>query len=124
MLSASGNLFKCHEEVLTFSPHYRGMLRRSSRVKIFLLKTVGFLPDILPLSQAPVFVWFDGTITEPVFYYHPFRASSNYVLHVNVWWLCMAITTMFDDVLWVHCFCFVFAFCLVSLHGDSCKCTA
>ena len=28
------------------------------------------------------------------------------------------ITTMFDDVL--HIFCFVFAFCLVSLHGDQC----
>ena len=26
------------------------------------------------------------------------------------------ITTMFDDVL--HISCFVFAFCLVSLHGD------
>ena len=26
------------------------------------------------------------------------------------------ITTMFDVVL--NCFCFVFAFCLVSLHGD------
>ena len=26
------------------------------------------------------------------------------------------IATMFDDVL--HCFCFVFVFCLVSLHGD------
>ena len=26
------------------------------------------------------------------------------------------ITTLFDDVL--HCFCFVFAFCLVSLHDD------
>ena len=30
------------------------------------------------------------------------------------------ITTMFNDVL-LHCFCFVFAFCLVSLHGDKCK---
>ena len=28
------------------------------------------------------------------------------------------ITAMFDDV--PHCFCFVFAFCLVSLHGDKC----
>ena len=26
------------------------------------------------------------------------------------------MTTIFDDVL--HCFCFVFTFCLVSLHGD------
>ena len=26
------------------------------------------------------------------------------------------ITTLFDDVL--HCFCFVFAVCLVALHGD------
>ena len=31
------------------------------------------------------------------------------------------LTTMLDVVL--NCFCFVFAFCLVSLHGDKCKCT-
>ena len=49
MLSASGNLFKCHEEVLYLQPlippkrfdifpHNRGMLRRSRCGLIFLLK--------------------------------------------------------------------------------------
>ena len=33
-----------------------------------------FLPDILLLTQAPIFVWFDGTII--VYYYYPL----NYVL--------------------------------------------
>ena len=49
----------------------------------------GFLPDILLLTQAPIFVWFDGPIV--VYYYYPF----NYVLHCimfcYVWWPCMAI---------------------------------
>ena len=36
----------------------------------------GFLPDILLLTQAPIFVWFDGT--NIVYYYDPL----NYVLHV------------------------------------------
>ena len=35
----------------------------------------GFLSDILLLTQAPIFVWFDGTI----------------VVYYFVWWLCMAI---------------------------------
>ena len=51
MLSASGNLFECHEEVLylqplippkcfdMFSPIAGGMLRRSRCALIFLLKT-------------------------------------------------------------------------------------
>ena len=34
----------------------------------------GFSPDILLLTQAPILVWFDGTII--VYYYYPF----NYVL--------------------------------------------
>ena len=34
----------------------------------------GFVPDILLLTQALVFVWFDGTII--VYHYYPF----NYVL--------------------------------------------
>ena len=49
----------------------------------------GFPPDILLLTQAPIFAWFDGTSI--VHYYYPF----NYVLLVfsfgYVWWLCMAI---------------------------------
>ena len=35
----------------------------------------GFLPDILLLTQAPIFIWLDGTII--IYYYYPF----NYVLH-------------------------------------------
>ena len=35
----------------------------------------GFLPDILPLTQALIFLWFDGTII--IYYYYVF----NYVLH-------------------------------------------
>ena len=35
---------------------------------------VGFFPDILLLTQAPICVWFDGTVT--VYYYYPL----NYVL--------------------------------------------
>ena len=57
----------------------------------------GFLPNILLLTQAPIFVWFDGTIILP---------GTSYII----------ITTMLDVVL--HCFCFVFASWLVSLHGD------
>ena len=33
-----------------------------------------FLPDILLLTQAPIVVWFDGTII--VYFYYPF----NYIL--------------------------------------------
>ena len=58
----------------------------------------GFLPDILLLTQASIFVlWFDETIIV-YYYYYPL----NYVLHsvfcfVTVvmlgldWWLCMVI---------------------------------
>ena len=35
----------------------------------------GFLPEFLLLTQAPILVWFDGTII--VYGYYPF----NYVLH-------------------------------------------
>ena len=31
----------------------------------------GFLTDILVLTQAPIFVWFDGTII--VYHYYPFN---------------------------------------------------
>ena len=36
----------------------------------------GFLPYILLLTQAPIFVWFDGTII--VYYYYPLNYSSMY----------------------------------------------
>ena len=49
----------------------------------------GLLSDILLLTQAPSFVWFDDTF---IVYYH---YSLNYVLQCllfcYVWWLCMAI---------------------------------
>ena len=35
----------------------------------------GFLPGIILLTQAPIFVWFDRTVI--VSYYYPFK----YVLH-------------------------------------------
>ena len=57
-----------------------------------------------------------------------------YSVFYNVWWLCMAIniSVQYNDGLlpdiilltqgYYHrgtcCFCFVLAFCLVSLHGD------
>ena len=37
-----------------------------------------FLPDILLLTKAPVFVWFDGTVI--VYYYYPF----NFVLQCRL----------------------------------------
>ena len=43
----------------------------------------GFSPDILLLTQVPIFVWFDGTSI--VYYYYPF----NYVLHCLLFWLCL-----------------------------------
>ena len=49
----------------------------------------GFLPDILLLTQAPIFVWFDGTII--AYYYCPL----DYVLQQ-----CLVLL------------------CLVALHGD------
>ena len=51
----------------------------------------GLLPDIILLTQC---------------YYH--RGTQKQYI----------ITTMLHDVLFIRCFCFVFAFCLVSLHGD------
>ena len=49
----------------------------------------GFLPDILLWTQAPIFVWFDGTIV--VYYYYPFNYVLQCLLFCYVWWLCMAI---------------------------------
>ena len=55
-----------------------------------------FLPDILLLTKAPVFVWFDGTII--VCYYYP---------------LTYQVCTTVSSVL----------LCLVALHGDKYKCS-
>ena len=50
----------------------------------------GFLLDILLLTQAPIFVWFDGTIS--AYYYYPFNyVLQHCLLSCYVWWLCMAI---------------------------------
>ena len=51
----------------------------------------GFLPDIfLLLTQAPIFVWLDGTII--VYYYYPLETMYLQCLtFCYVWWLCMAI---------------------------------
>ena len=56
-----------------------------------------FLPDNLLLIQAPIFVWFDGTII--VHYYYPL----DYVLlqclrFCYVWWLCMVISISIHTV--------------------------
>ena len=37
-------------------------------INVFVQYNDGFLPDILPLTQAPIFVWFDTII---VYYYYP-----------------------------------------------------
>ena len=37
-------------------------------INVVVQKVGGFLPDILPLTQVPVFVWFDDTIV--VYYYY------------------------------------------------------
>ena len=52
--------------------------------------TVGFLPDILLFTQAPILVWFDGSII--VHCYYPL----NYILQqclmfCYVWGLCMVV---------------------------------
>ena len=51
-------------------------------VNVVVQYNVGFSPDILLLTQAPICVWFDGTVT--VYCYYPL----NYVLQQC---LCMAI---------------------------------
>ena len=49
----------------------------------------GFLPDILLLTQASIFVWFDGTIID--YYYYPLNYVLQCLLFCYAWWLCMAI---------------------------------
>ena len=52
--------------------------------------TSGFLPDILLFTQAPILVWFDGTIIDIIstilltMYYGVFMFCYD-------WWLCMVI---------------------------------
>ena len=62
----------------------------------------GLLPDIILLTQG---YYHRGTRLK----YHAEALSLQPMKQYIV-------TTMLDVVL--HCFCFVFAFCLVSLHGD------
>ena len=47
----------------------------------------GFLPYILLLTQAPVFVRFDGTII--VYYYYPLNCVLQCLLFFHASWLCM-----------------------------------
>ena len=47
----------------------------------------GFLPDILLLTVAPIFVWLDGTII--VYYYYLFNYILYCFLFCYVWWPCM-----------------------------------
>ena len=50
----------------------------------------GLLPDILLLTQAPVFVWFDGTII--VYYYWPLNCVLKLcLLFFHASWLCMVV---------------------------------
>ena len=50
----------------------------------------GFLRDILLLlTEAPIFVWFDGTII--VYYYYLLNYVLQCLMFCYVWWLCMAI---------------------------------
>ena len=59
-------------------------------IKVIVQYNGGFLPDILLLTQALIFVWFDGTII--VYYnYYPLNYVLQCLLFCYVWWLCMAI---------------------------------
>ena len=49
----------------------------------------GFPPDILLLTQAPIFLWFDGTII--IHDCYPLDYVLQYLLFFYAWWLCMAI---------------------------------
>ena len=51
----------------------------------------GFLPDILLLTQAPIFVWFDDTIIVYSYYYPLNYVLQQCLVFCYVWWLCMAI---------------------------------
>ena len=58
-------------------------------MNVIVQYNVGFLPDILLLTQAPTVVWFDDTIV--VYYYYPFNYALHCLLFCLVWWPCMAI---------------------------------
>ena len=51
----------------------------------------GFPPDILLLTQAPFFVWFDGTSIVPYIITTLFTMYYIVFSFGYVWWLCMAI---------------------------------
>ena len=58
-------------------------------INLILQYNGGFLPDILLLTQAPSFVWFDDTTI--VYYYYPLNYVLQYLLFCYVWWLCMVM---------------------------------
>ena len=91
MLLPSGNPFKCHEEV-----SYLQSMIPPRRFDIFF-------PDwgMLRRSRRVLIFLLNENHVEVL----SLQPMKQYI-----------ITTPLDDVL--HCFCFVFAFCLVFLHGD------
>ena len=64
-------------------------------INVIVQHNGGFLPNILLLTQAPIFICFDDTVI--VYYYYPLN------------YLCTAVSSVL--------------FSLVALHGDYCKCT-
>ena len=59
-------------------------------ISVIVQNNDGFSPDILPLTQAPIFVWFDGT---SIVYIITTLLTMYYIVFSfgYVWWLCMAI---------------------------------
>ena len=51
------------------------------------LRTQRLLPDILLLTQAPIFVWFNGTIT--VYYYKP--------ISIKMFLFCFCLVSLHGD---------------------------
>ena len=64
-------------------------------INVFVQYDGGFLIDILPSTQAPIFVWFDGT----VIVYYCTLLSMYYIVSCYVWWLCMAINLISNSIL-------------------------
>ena len=59
-------------------------------ISVIVQNNDGFSPDILLLTQAPIFVWFDGT---SIVYIITTLLTMYYIVFSfgYVWWLCMAI---------------------------------
>ena len=59
-------------------------------INVIVQYTSGFLPDILLFTQAPILVWFDGTITDIISTILLNMYYSSVMLGYD-WWLCMVI---------------------------------